>query len=267
LRALFLTDPRDDRDKLILFKGSRVEGTCEWIKTNKLYDSWLHSKSQLLWLSGGPGKGKTMLSIFLAEELEQQMKGLKDALFIQYFCDSKDEKRNTAVTIIRGLLFQLLLLRPELFDYILPAFKVQKETLFGDSSFEALWRILESMIRDPALGTIYCILDGLDECDESSLEVLLKKFKALFSMKSNGSSAYHLNLIAVSRDLPDFIPKVLSGFPRIQLDPDEESEVNSDIRQFIEVKVHELSTYRCYPKPIHTHVQEVFLDRAKGTFL
>ena len=267
LTALFLTNPRDDRENLIQIKGSRVDGTCEWIKSNKLYNSWLHSRSQLLWLSGGPGKGKTMLSVFLAEELEQRAKNSQDALFVQYFCDNRDEKKNTAVAILRGLVFQLLRERSKLFDYILPDFKIQRESLFTSSPFEALWRIFETMICDPILGTVYCVLDGLDECEEASLEVLLKKFKALFSTKFNDSSTCHLKLIAASRDLPEFIPEMLSTFPRVRLDPDADAEVNSDIRRFIEIKVNELSKYRQYPGPLHAHVKKVFLNRAKGTFL
>jgi hypothetical protein len=267
LTALFLTDPRDDREKLIHIKGSRVDGTCEWIKSNKLYNSWLHARSQLLWLSGGPGKGKTMLSIFLVEELEQRAKKSQDALLVQYFCDNRDEKKNTAVAIIRGLIFQLLRGRSKLFDYILLDFKIQRESLFSSSSFEALWRIFETMICDPVLGTVYCVLDGLDECEEASLEVLLKKFKALFSTKFNESSMCHLKLIAVSRDLPEFIPEILSAFPRVRLDPDADSEINSDIHRFVEVKVNELSKYRQYPEPLHVHVKKVFLNRAEGTFL
>ena len=121
-----------------------------------------------------------MLSISLAEELEQRAKGSQNALFVQYFCNSRDERQNTAVAIIRGLIFQLLKLRPELFKCILNSFKIQRESLSASSSFETLWRIFETMIRDPGLGTIYCVLDGLDECDEALLEILLKKFKALF---------------------------------------------------------------------------------------
>ena len=267
LTALFLTDPRDDRDRLIHVKGSRVDGTCEWIKTNELYDLWLHSRSQLLWLSGGPGKGKTMLSIFLAGELERMANDSQDVLFMQYFCDNKDEKRNTATAIMRGLIFQLLSLRPKLFDYILPSFKIQKESLFTGSSFEALWRIFENMCHDPVLGTTYCILDGLDECDEASLELLLKKLKAFFSKKLDEFSACRLKLIAVSRGLPDFIPELMSSFPRIRLDPDADREVNSDICRFIDVKIDELSACGNYPEPLRVHVKHVFLNRAEGTFL
>ncbi|KFY30111.1 hypothetical protein V494_08258 [Pseudogymnoascus sp. VKM F-4513 (FW-928)] len=267
LAALFLTYPRDDREGLIQTKGSRVDGTCEWIKTNELYNSWLQSHSQLLWISGGPGKGKTMLSIFLATELEQMAKESSGISFLQYFCDNKDEKRNTAVAIVRGLIFQLLELHPKLISHILPSFKIQNKSLFTSSSFETLWRIFESMIRDPILGTTYCVLDGLDECDPASLEVLLGKFATLLSTKSSSFSACHLNLIVVSRDFPDFIPHILSSFPRIRLDPDAETEVNDDIQRFIQIKVDDLSRYKEYPQPLRIHVEEVFRTRAQGTFL
>ena len=208
-----------------------------------------------------------MLSIFLAEELERIAKHSQDVLFLQYFCDNKDEKRNTAVTVIRGLIFQLLQSRRKLFDHILSSFEIQKESLFTGSSFETLWRIFESMIRDPILDTTYCVLDGLDECDEASLELLLRKFVALLSAKSDESLACHLNFIIVSRDLPDIISEILSSFPRIRLDPDVDIEVNDDIHRFIENKVDDLSKHTQYSEALRVHVKEVFQNRAQGTFL
>ena len=265
LAALFLTDPRDDRQHLVNTKGSRVNGTCEWIKSNTLYDSWLHSHSQLLWLSGGPGKGKTMLSVFLAEELERTAKDVQNTLFLQYFCDNKDAKRNTAITIIRGLIFQLLQFRSKLFDYILPSFKIQKESLFTDSSFETLWRVFNNMLRDPVVGNIYCVLDGLDECDEASLEVLLGKLKALFSPKTG--PPHRLKMIVVSRNLPKFIPELLTGVPRIRLDPDADGEVNDDVQRFITERVERLPAYKLCPETLRISVKKVFRERAQGTFL
>jgi len=97
---------------------------------------------------------------------------------MQYFCDNKDEKRNTGVAV-RGLIWQLLRKRRELFVHILPSWK-DRDKIQLMTSFETLWRIFESMLRDKILGDAYCVLDGLDECDEISLEVLLDKFKVLF---------------------------------------------------------------------------------------
>ncbi|KAI9674017.1 MAG: hypothetical protein M1829_003860 [Trizodia sp. TS-e1964] len=264
-RALFLTDPRDDRDKLVNLKGSRVNGTCEWIIVNPFYTSWFCSPSELLWLSGGPGMGKSMIAIFLAQELELMAKDSQYTSFLQYFCDNKDEKRNTSVTVLRGLILQILQLQPTLIHHILPSFEEQNESLFSNSSFESLWRIFQTMICDPLLGNIYCVLDGIDECDEVSLEVLLKKFAALLSAQSDRRS--QLKLIVLSRDLPDFIPLILSSFPRIRLDPDAKTEVNGDIDKFIDAKVKELSVNREYPEPLIAHVKEVFQSRAQGTFL
>ncbi|KAF4609832.1 hypothetical protein G7Y89_g15791 [Cudoniella acicularis] len=265
MRALFLTDPSDDRAKLVDTKGARVDGTCKWITTNPLYKSWLCSHSQLLWLSGGPGKGKTMLSIFLAEQLEHTAKNLPDTLFLQYFCDNKDEKRNSGVVIVRGLIWQLLQKRRQLFVHILPSFEDRDKTQLT-TSFETLWRIFEATIRDPILCRVFCVLDGLDECDLASLEKLLQNFATLL-LKSIEPPACHLNLVIVSRSYPEFIPKILSSFPRIRLDPDADTDVNNDIRRFIKVKVNDLSEHKQYPEPLSRRVEKVFQDRAQGTFL
>ena len=263
LKALFLTDPGDDRAELKDRKGSIVDGTCQWIKSHARYKSWLGSQSQLLWLSGGPGKGKTMLSIFLAEELEATAIS-RNKLFLQYFCDNKENKRNTAVAILRGLIWQLLKYRPKLFDHILPSFRTQGESLF---SFEPLWRIFKSMVCDPTLENTYCVLDGVDECDKASLELLLRRFAALFSADTFGPSAYHLNLLIVSRDLPDCIPKLLSSSPCISLDSDADTETSQDIELFIKTKVKELSKDENYSEALRVHVERVFRERAQGTFL
>ena len=206
-----------------------------------------------------------MISIFLAEELEQIAN--QDITFLQYYCDNKDEKRNTAITILRGLIFQLLQACPKLLKHILPIFKIQKNSLFTGSSLPTLWTIFENMVCDPILDTTYCVLDGPDECDETSLRMLLEKFVTLLSAQTYESSACYLNLIVVSRDLPDFIPELLSSFPRIRLDPDADTEVNQDIHRFIESKVNELSAKRKYPESLRVHVKEVFQNRAQGTFL
>lgn len=267
LSAVFLTEPKDDREALKHIKGSRVDGTCTWIKGHEVYKSWLSSDAQLLWLSGSPGKGKTMISIYIAEELERSVKYSQNTVLLHYFCDNRDERRNTATAILRGLIFQLLQTRPHLFTHILPSYRIQKERLFLASSFQSLWRIFEAMLRDPVLDKTYCVLDGLDECEKGSLSMILDKFKELFGTNVQNPRAFRLNLIIASRDEPVAIPQLLLGFPRIKLDPDANTEVNQDIDWFIEAKVSELSTLREYPSRLSEHIRSIFRERAQGTFL
>ena len=79
-------------------------------------------------------------------------------------------------------------------NHVLASFEVQEGSLFSSPAFESLCRVFEAMIRNPAIGAVYCILDGLDECDEASLLVLLTKFRVLFSVGVN-SLAFYFKLI------------------------------------------------------------------------
>ena len=208
-----------------------------------------------------------MLSIYLSEKLERLATQSQSTIFLEYYCDSKDDRRNSATAILRGLLYQLLESRPNLFKHIIPDFQIRGEELFARSSFLSLWKIFRDMLQDPDLKTVYCVLDGLDECDGDSLEMLLYKLKSLFLTELGSNTVYHLKMIITSRDLPDLLPEVLSSFPRITLDLDADAEINHDIHRFIEDKINELSKFRRYPDQLCAHVKDVFRKRAQGTFL
>jgi hypothetical protein len=66
-----------------------------------------------------------------------------------YFYDSKDDRRNSATAILRGLILQLLRQRPVLFKHILPDYLCRGEALFdGISAIYTLERILLTMSKD-----------------------------------------------------------------------------------------------------------------------
>ena len=82
------------------------------------------------------------------------------------------------------------------------------------------------MVRNLTIKTIYYILDGINKYDKASLEMLLKKFTALLSIKTNKSLVYYLNLLIVNRAFLDFILELLSSFSYITLDPDIDTKIN-----------------------------------------
>lgn len=274
LEALFLTEPQDDRTKLINDKGERVPTTCEWITTHEKYLGWLRDPaSRLLWISGGPGKGKTMLSIFLTEEISARVARSHDALLAYYFCDNQNENRRSGITILRALIYQILRQRPSLFRHILPDFEVQRKALFSASSAqETLWRMLRNMLLDPSSSSktiIFAVIDGLDECERPSLDTFLKECRTLFSSASSQrqTSSATFKMILLSRGLPDCIPEELTGHDRIRLDPDSEQEVNRDLRCFIIERTEKLAQRKRYPQELRKRVEKKLLQRADGTFL
>ena len=208
-----------------------------------------------------------MLSIFLSEELEHLARQSRSTTFLEYYCENKNERRNSATAILRGLLYQLLKSRPNLFKYFIPDFQIRGEELFVRSSFPSLWQIFCDMLQDPDLKIVYCVLDGLNECDEDSLEILLSKLKSLFFTESGPDMVCHLKMIIISRDLPGFLPEVFPSFARITLDLDADAKINYDIHRFIEAKVNELSKLGRYPDQLCAHVKDVFRKQAQDTFL
>lgn len=262
LQALFITDPAMNRNTLITNKGELIHGTCDWIVKKREFVEWKNSNGGLLWISGGPGLGKTMLSIYLTEYLSSCFRSLDDKHYSTYFfCDAKDIKRNNAVAIIRGMLFQLLEQKEELIKHILPTYTIQGEQIFQQSAFETVWKFFVTMIHDLGSSQVTCILDGLDECEPTSLEPLLKKLKNITVTSPS------LKIIILSRDYPQHLGSWLGQSPRLRLDFNAKTEVSNGLDQYIFTRVAELSTSKQYPVELTTHIEKTLKEKSSGTYL
>ncbi|KAI8670119.1 NACHT domain-containing protein [Fusarium sp. Ph1] len=261
LRALFVTDPTSDRNAIITAKDKRTAGTCEWIISTEGYKTReTPSEPSLLWISGPPGKGKTFVSIFLTQYLEAKVVSSSCTL-IYFFCDNKVSTRNTAVNILRGLMYQLIQRHGRLLSLLMGHWKVQQSGLFSESSFESLWTIFQAMIS-ALIGTpIYCILDALDECSEASLEPLLCKLEELFNPDKR--AGHNVKLAVLSRRHPACLPEALRTFNHVQLDDE-----SHDIELYIQDQVSALGARKgIHDADFLKHIETVFHDRAEGTFL
>ncbi|KAL9134421.1 MAG: hypothetical protein Q9175_004391 [Cornicularia normoerica] len=264
LQSLFLSNPRDDLAAIRSAKGDRVDGTCEWILTQDRYTSWLVEDSpQLLWLSGAPGIGKTMLSGFLVEEIAQLAKQSSQMTVAYYFCDDKYQERRTATAILRGLLLQLLRQRPILFKHIQSDFDMCGDSLC--TNLHALWRIFVSIVQDPEAGEVYCLIDALDECEKESRQLFLTEFTKLF--RSPQSKKTHVKFIVTSRRENDIQVALSAVTPTIRDLQVDSGRVNDDLSKFIGVKVDELSAEKRYSSGLKDKIKFDLMEKAGGTFL
>lgn len=265
LDALLLTRPEVDRRSLIALKGRRVDGTCEWLIQHSSYQKWLvDADAPLLWISGGPGKGKSMLAIYLTEELQPVVDSTEDVL-LYYFCSNRDKNRNTSLTIMRGILHQWLNLRPHLAHHIKNSFEGTKTTKYTISSFVSLWRIFLTLLQHSGSSQVICVLDGLDECEKKSLKQLLDAAGSYLS-KSGEKSKPRLKLILLSRPEPAILESKLGGYQRIKLD-ESNTEISNDVDRYIFAKVAELASEQNLSKEMILHVRQTLLAGAEGTFL
>jgi hypothetical protein len=175
-----------------------------------------------------------MLSIFLTEELERHTKEMESTQTLFYFCSHQDEKRNSAVTVLRSLVYQLLTKRLDLFTSVSSYFESPEKIRMTLSSPDTLWAILRTLIQSKPI-TTFCLLDGLDECDDASLRLLTTKFSHYFSSAHSTQSHRGFKLAIVSRKISE-----LEIFPQVKLDPENDEHVSGDIQQFISASVQEL---------------------------
>lgn len=71
LKALRITDPRHDKKRIEDDKGGLLAGVYRWVLNNPEFQRWRAGEDRLLWVKGGPGKGKTMLLCGITNELEK----------------------------------------------------------------------------------------------------------------------------------------------------------------------------------------------------
>ena len=264
LQSLFLTNPPDDLAAIRSAKGGKVHGTCEWILAQAEYTSWLSEESpQLLWVSGGPGIGKTMISTFLVGELEHTAQQSPKMTFLYYFCDDKYKERRTATAIVRGILLQLLRQRPILFRHIQDDFDISRDSLF--INFHALWRIYDNVVKDPEAGEVCCLIDALDECEKESRQLFLTDLSKSFC--SHQSTKASVKYIITSRreiDIAESLSPVSPAIQNLQVDS---GKVHDDLFRFIDIRVDELSTIKEYKPGQKDMIKRILTEKAGGTFL
>lgn len=295
LHALHLADPKHDREELLNLKGKITEGTFSWILATTQYTQWLQQglgSSNLLWICGGLGSGKTMLSIFLSRHLESTANthdgahsaGQTEDRFVLYFnCNGFDVAKNSETSILRGVLFQAIRQRPWLLGHVQQIYENQRNDLLQDWSFDALWTALRSAILGQSVEGVagseveavtyhpnavaYLILDGLDECEPTAIRRLLRRLSTIDDDKEMGG---RLKLIITTRETPNLRDVLAGHCLQLNLDEPRNAEaVRADIQEHIVQQVDRIASpdNKGYSAELCTSVKDCVVQNSQGNFL
>ncbi|KAF2136137.1 uncharacterized protein K452DRAFT_354069 [Aplosporella prunicola CBS 121167] len=261
IQDLYLTDPQDDKKRIEDTKGGLLKDSYRWVLNNASFQQWRHgSQSQLLWIKGDPGKGKTMLLCGIVDELQKSK--AKANLLSFYFCQATDSRINSATAVLRGLLYLLIKQQPSLVSHVRKKHDDASKALFEDANaWFALSEIFGAILHDPDLDSTYLVIDALDEC-------LIDLPKLLDFVVQNSAVSSRVKWIVSSRNGPGIEEQLerASHKARLSLELNAES-VSAAVSLFIEWKVSQLAEGKKYDEQTRDTVLNYLASNANDTFL
>lgn len=201
------------------WKQARKAGTTSWIYNKEEYKQWRQEPaSNILWCTGILGSGKTVLS---ANVIENLMLTTPAAIISYFFCkhdEAESLKTRTIIGSVARQLFSCVELEVDRVDSINTSF------LDTDMVLEYLRTLLPSDLQE-----YFIIIDGLDECSEKELKLLIGYLKELLA------SRLIFHIYCSSRpDVYRRVPKLLRPQWNVSM-----SEASSEIAQYIESELEE----------------------------
>jgi len=159
----------------------RVPNTCRWFLDSKIFHDWREDRSSaLLWVTADPGCGKSVLSKSLVDD---ELRSTEASTTAYFFFRNDSPETKSVLRAISALLHQLGSQRRTLLSTIIAQYHSKGGQMLR--SFSWLWNLLLETTRRPEAGEIVCVLDALDECDETERAVLIDALDRL-RQGSNG---------------------------------------------------------------------------------
>lgn len=229
------------------FNPRRIDGTCEWFFKDHRYHEWLESTtSSIIWVSAGPGCGKSVLARSLVDQMLQSANSATTTICYFFFKDG-EERRTDSHDALSAVLHQLFTQNSANSLIRQAAASYQNYGKRLRNNFHQLWQILTACVGETDAGEVVCVLDALDECSQRGREEILEALQTFyFDNRTHPSS--RLKFLVTSRPYDD-LDMSFSKFKKssaaeiyIRFDGDDKSEeIRHEIDLVIDHKVDEFA--------------------------
>ena len=197
------------------------------------------------------------MAIALIEELSDRLR-TSPGILSYFFCENTSSSLDNAISVLRGLIYMLT----EENTFVTPLKKEFRKA--GPKIFENFYDLrglLLTMLEIPYNGTIYLVVDALDECDTQLSDLLSLIANDKFASPSR------VKWLITSRHREDIERKLGIKNPCVSLEEEvNSSRVSCAVESHIHIKVQELVQGHEY-EDVREEFSSYLKGNAEGTFL
>lgn len=263
--------PLDMDEKMKMLLKKRTPGTGSWIFQNKSFRAWLDGESSnevktrsMLWLTAGPGFGKSSLAAFLAKHLRRTV--TTGVAYFSVDTTSNETDTSTVPALLRTVLDQLF--APDLITNE-PHFEMKQSTFNNAGNFRQdevarYLLVLKQTLREQRKPTTI-IIDALDQCPKNEttqlhLEELLSAITGLPST---------CKILLTSRPRPwfeDTIGDVMARLPSPNLLT--KDDIKRDISAYVLAALDKVTEDKIckWKDDFRAEIEHEIIESSKGMF-
>jgi hypothetical protein len=238
---------------------ARQAGTGQWFLT-KPFRQWIEAgNSQVLWLRGRPGVGKTSLISAAIEELNSQAYLDSEKNFMAFFhCSFTDQLSQDPKNIFGSLIAQLCNAQPSLWSKIDQWHTIRKSK--GHGSLRSLeTAVLQQVLREIcwSFPKIFLFIDAPNESSESALIVstMWDLVREHHGMRIMISSTEEVVMAPLASDEELLSTVVMSS-----------AETQQDISDYVDAKLKQDDRLRHLSSRLKDDIKSSLVNKSDGVF-
>ncbi|KAJ5563904.1 hypothetical protein N7513_000146 [Penicillium frequentans] len=231
----------------------------KWLLSNQSFQEWFDPSfpkvPPLLWISGIPGSGKTILASSIVEQV-QKLPTKPTVLF--FYCKHDDPEHDNFLSLARGILAQILHQDKDLLTYFYEERTKSKEAVL--SVPDQVRRLLALAFQ--RCKNTYIILDGLDECKRDDRKEIVQWFIRLVE-KLPVNEPSRIRCLFTSRD-DGAGRKDFDGMFSLSI---RQEDMRGDLQHYCQYQADKLKTKLWLSLDKTQEISEIVFNRAGAMFL
>ncbi|MCJ1382347.1 hypothetical protein MMC17_005460 [Xylographa soralifera] len=252
-------EPPDHKNNHHEQKKRLVSGTTSWLFNEFTWKDWYcstYKAAQLLWISGIPGAGKTVLfSSIVGRILDDNSRHWETAIAF-FYCKYGDSARDKYENVAKSLIAQLLQDNQNCLDYLYD--KALSSNHTHAETIEEYQEMIHAMIQ--CYKNIYIGIDGLDECEPTERKAILNLLHSFFEPSN---SECQVKLFVSSRAEKD-IEHSLRSAVRLELAA---HYLENDIQVYVQERAKSMNEKFAFDNNFLQHIITTVVSQSAGMFL